>query len=159
MHATDLTNASRTMLLDLDTLDWDDELLELFGVDRCCCPGSSARREVVGEAELLGVTLPIAGIAGDQQAALFGHGCFERGEAKATYGTGSFVLANAGAERGPPPSGLLETASPPRAATRSRARFSRAAPRSSGCATGSASSPTPRRARRWRASVESTGGV
>ena len=109
IHATDLTNASRTMLLDLDSLDWDDELLDLFGVDRALLPRLVSSSEIVGEAELLGVTLPIAGIAGDQQAALFGQGCFERGEAKATYGTGSFVLANAGAERGPAPAGLLET--------------------------------------------------
>ena len=111
VHATDLTNASRTMLFDLDTLDWAAELLELFGVDPVLLPRLVRSSEVVGEAELLGVTLPIAGIAGDQQAALFGHGCFERGQAKATYGTGSFVLANAGAERGPAPSGLLETTS------------------------------------------------
>ena len=70
------------MLLDLDSLDWDDELLDLFGVDRALLPRLVGSSEVVGEAELLGVTLPIAGIAGDQQAALFGHGCFEprRGE-------------------------------------------------------------------------------
>ena len=109
VHATDLTNASRTMLLDLDTLDWSDELLDLFGVDRVLLPRLVRSSEVVGDASLLGVTIPIAGIAGDQQAALFGHGCFDRGEAKATYGTGSFVLANAGPERGQAPSGLLET--------------------------------------------------
>jgi glycerol kinase len=109
LHATDLTNASRTMLLDLGSLVWDDELLELFGVDRALLPRLVRSSEVVGEARLLGATLPIAGIAGDQQAALFGHGCHERGEAKATYGTGSFVLANAGAAREPAPSGLLET--------------------------------------------------
>ena len=108
-HVTDLTNASRTLLLDLDVLDWSDELLELFGVDRMLLPRLVGSAEVVGEAELLGVTLPIAGIAGDQQASLFGHGCFDRGQAKATYGTGSFVLANVGAERGPAPAGLLET--------------------------------------------------
>jgi glycerol kinase len=109
VHVTDLTNASRTMLLDLDSLAWDAELLDLFGVDPVLLPRLVSSSEVVGEAELLGVTLPIAGIAGDQQAALFGHGCFERGEAKATYGTGSFVLAHAGAEREPAPAGLLET--------------------------------------------------
>jgi len=109
VHVTDLTNASRTMLLDLDSLDWSAELLDLFRVERALLPRLVSSTEVVGEAELLGVTLPIAGIAGDQQAALFGHGCFDPGEAKATYGTGSFVLANAGAERGPAPSGLLET--------------------------------------------------
>ncbi len=109
VHATDLTNASRTMLLDLDSLAWDDELLALFSVDRALLPRLVRSSEIVGEAELLGVTLPIAGIAGDQQAALFGHGCFDRGEAKATYGTGSFVLAHAGAERWPVAPGLLET--------------------------------------------------
>jgi glycerol kinase len=109
VHVTDLTNASRTMLLDLDSLDWSAELLDLFGVDRALLPRLVSSCQVVGEVELLGVTLPIAGIAGDQQAALFGHGCFERGEAKATYGTGSFVLAHAGAARGPAPAGLLET--------------------------------------------------
>jgi glycerol kinase len=111
VHATDLTNASRTMLLDLDSLDWNDELLDLFGVDHALLPRLVGSSEIVGEGELLGVTLPIAGIAGDQQASLFGHGCFERGEAKATYGTGSFVLANVGAAREPVPSGLLETVS------------------------------------------------
>ena len=109
VHATDLTNASRTLLLDLDSLDWSDELLGLFGVDRELLPRLVPSSGVVGEAELLGVTLPVAGIAGDQQAALFGHGCFERGEAKATYGTGSFVLAHAGSARVPAPTGLLET--------------------------------------------------
>ena len=74
VHATDLTNASRTMLLDLDTLDWSAELLDLFGVDPVLLPRLVRSSEVVGEAELLGVTLPIAGIAGDQQASLFGHG-------------------------------------------------------------------------------------
>jgi glycerol kinase len=109
VHATDLTNASRTMLLDVGSLDWDDELLELFGVDRALLPRLVRSSAVVAEAELLGVTLPIAGIAGDQQSALFGQGCYERGEAKATYGTGSFVLANVGVAREPVPPGLLET--------------------------------------------------
>ncbi|MHB1243216.1 MAG: FGGY family carbohydrate kinase [Gaiellaceae bacterium] len=109
VHATDPTNASRTLLLDLDSLDWSEELLGLFGVERELLPRIVPSSGVVGEAELLGVTLPVAGIAGDQQAALFGHGCFERGEAKATYGTGSFVLAHAGSVRVPAPTGLLET--------------------------------------------------
>jgi glycerol kinase len=109
VHATDTTNAARTMLLDLDTLQWDDELLALFGVDRGLLPRLVGSSEVVAEAKLLGATLPIAAIAGDQQAALFGHGCFDRGEAKATYGTGSFVLVNVGPARTPAPHGLLET--------------------------------------------------
>jgi glycerol kinase len=112
-HVTDRTNASRTLLLGLDALDWDDELLELFGVERGLLPRLAGSAEVVGECALLGVTLPIAGIAGDQQASLAGHGCFERGEAKATYGTGSFVLAHVGAAREPAPPGLLETAAAP----------------------------------------------
>ncbi|HSL65839.1 MAG TPA: glycerol kinase GlpK [Gaiellaceae bacterium] len=113
VHATDVTNASRTMLLDLDTLDWNEELLALFGVEPVLLPRLVASSEVVGEGELLGVTLPIAGIAGDQQASLAGHGCFERGEAKTTYGTGSFVLVHAGETRGGAPEGLLETAAAP----------------------------------------------
>jgi glycerol kinase len=96
VHATDETNASRTMLLDLATREWDDELLALFGVGRELLPRVVASAEVVGEAELFGATIPIAGIAGDQQAALFGQACFGAGEAKATYGTGSFVLVNVG---------------------------------------------------------------
>jgi glycerol kinase len=112
-HVTDRTNASRTMLLGLDALDWDEELLALFGVERGLLPRVAGSAEVVGEAELLGVTLPVAGTAGDQQAALAGHGCFERGRAKATYGTGSFVLAHVGAAREPAPEGLLETAAAP----------------------------------------------
>jgi glycerol kinase len=113
VHATDRTNAARTMLLDLDTLEWSDELLSLFGIDRAVLPRVVGSAEVVGEAELMGASVPIAGIAGDQQAALVGQGCFERGEAKATYGTGSFVLVHAGAERGGAPEGLLETAAAP----------------------------------------------
>jgi glycerol kinase len=113
VHATDRTNASRTMLLGLDSLEWDGELLALFGIDRSVLPRLVASAEVVAEADFLGVTLPIAGIAGDQQAALAGHGCFTRGEAKATYGTGSFVLVHEGDSRVPVPEGLLETVAAP----------------------------------------------
>ena len=113
VHVTDRTNASRTMLLSLDSLEWDADLLSLFGVDAAVLPRVVGSAEVVGEGELLGAAVPIAGIAGDQQAALAGHGCFERGEAKATYGTGSFVLVHAGAERERAPEGLLETAAAP----------------------------------------------
>jgi glycerol kinase len=109
-HACDLTNASRTMLLDLDGLTWDDELLELFGVERSLLPRLVPSAGVIAEGSLLGVTLPIAGVAGDQQAALFGQCCFEPGRAKATYGTGSFVLAHVGATREAAPEGLLKTA-------------------------------------------------
>ncbi|HSF61303.1 MAG TPA: glycerol kinase GlpK [Gaiellaceae bacterium] len=108
-HVTDVTNASRTLLFDLDRLDWDDDLLSLFGVERELLPQVVESSGVVGHAVLLGAEVPIAGIAGDQQAALFGQGCFSAGEAKATYGTGSFVLVNAGAVRPTPPEGLLGT--------------------------------------------------
>ena len=109
VHATDRTNASRTMLYDIDALAWDDELLTLFGVDRALLPAVVPSSDVAGEAELLDATVPIAGIVGDQQAALFGQGCFAPGEAKATYGTGAFVLVNVGGDAGPAPDGLLKT--------------------------------------------------
>ena len=108
-HVTDVTNASRTLLFGLDRLDWDDELLSLFRVERDLLPRVVDSSGVVGHASLLGAEVPIAGIAGDQQAALFGQGCFAAGEAKATYGTGSFVLVNAGHVRARPPDGLLGT--------------------------------------------------
>lgn len=110
VHATDVTNASRTLLASLRELAWDDELLELFGVERELLPAIHASSEVVGEAELLGATVPIGAIAGDQQASLFGQACFRRGEAKATYGTGSFVLVHAGSDVPEPPHGLVATA-------------------------------------------------
>jgi glycerol kinase len=109
-HVTDVTNASRTMLLDLSTGAWDDELLALFGVDAAVLPRVVASSGVVAEATLAGARIPIAGIAGDQQAALFGQGCFAPGEAKATYGTGTFVLAALGQAPGEPADGLLTTA-------------------------------------------------
>ena len=109
-HVTDVTNASRTMLLDLETGTWDDELLELFSVDPSILPSVVPSSGVIAEATLLGATVPLAGIAGDQQAALFGQGCFAPGEVKATYGTGTFVLANVGELAGPVAAGLLKTA-------------------------------------------------
>jgi glycerol kinase len=112
-HVTDRTNASRTLLYGLAVEAWDDELLALFEVPRAVLPRVVGSAEVVGEAELLGVRLPLAGLAGDQQAALAGHGCFAPGGAKATYGTGSFVLAHAGEAPVPPPPGLLATAAAP----------------------------------------------
>ncbi len=109
-HVTDLTNASRTMLLDLASGAWDDELLALFGVDRAVLPEVVASSGVVAEASFLGATVPVAGIAGDQQAALFGQGCLAPGEAKATYGTGTFVLAHLGGDGSARSGGLLTTA-------------------------------------------------
>jgi glycerol kinase len=110
VHVTDVTNASRTLLLNLETLEWDEELLELFGVEGTVLPRVVPSSGVVGEAVLDGATVPIGGMAGDQQAALFGQGCFAAGQAKATYGTGSFVLVNAGEDHSSPPEGLLATA-------------------------------------------------
>jgi glycerol kinase len=98
------------MLASLATLDWDDELLALFRVPRELLPEIRGSSEVVAEGELLGATLPVAAIAGDQQASLFGHGCVRRGQAKATHGTGTFVLAQTGDDHGLPPPGTLRTA-------------------------------------------------
>jgi glycerol kinase len=109
-HVIDRTNASRTLLVDLETLDWDDELLALFGVDRALLPRIVGSADEVGEGELNGRTVTIRGIAGDQQAALYGQGCHRPGEGKATYGTGSFVLVHTGDDASPPPHGLLKTA-------------------------------------------------
>ena len=109
VHATDVTNAARTMLFDIGRLAWDDELLALFGVDAALLPEVVPTSGVAGEAELLGATVPVASLVGDQQAALFGQGCFEPREAKTTYGTGSFVLVNVGGDTAPAPPGLLKT--------------------------------------------------
>jgi glycerol kinase len=110
VHATDVTNASRTMLASLATLDWDDELLSLFGVDRDLLPQIVGSSDVIGEGSLLGAPVTIRGVAGDQQAALYGQGCHRPGEGKATYGTGSFVLVHTGDDASSPPRGLLKTA-------------------------------------------------
>ena len=96
VHATDATNASRTMLYDIVKEDWDDELLEIFGVPRSMLPEVRSSSEVYGKTTLFGAAVPIAGIAGDQQAALFGQACTKAGMAKNTYGTGCFMLMNTG---------------------------------------------------------------
>jgi glycerol kinase len=99
VHATDVTNASRTMLMDLRTLDWHPPSLELMDIPRAMLPEIRSSGEVYGEAaQTLLAGRPVAGIVGDQQAALFGQTCFERGEAKNTYGTGSFLLVNTGGQ-------------------------------------------------------------
>jgi glycerol kinase len=110
VHATDVTNASRTLLVSLETLDWDDELLALFGVDRSLLPRIERSESAFGEGTLLDRRVQIRGIAGDQQAALYGQGCHTTGEGKATYGTGTFVLVHTGGDASPPPHGLLKTA-------------------------------------------------
>ena len=108
-HLTDVTNASRTLLMDLSTVDWDDELLAAIGVPRAMLPEIRPSSEIYGRAvgPLDGV--PIAGILGDQQAALFGQVCFDVGEAKNTYGTGCFMLLNTGATPVASQNGLLTT--------------------------------------------------
>jgi glycerol kinase len=110
-HATDRTNASRTMLYDIEKLDWDGEILDRLGIPASLLPGVMASSGVFGHTDpdhLLGARVPISGIAGDQQAALFGQACFEPGATKNTYGTGSFVLMNTG-ERPVRSTGLLTT--------------------------------------------------
>ena len=109
VHTTDATNASRTMLFNIDTMDWDDELLALFDVPRCMLPTVKSSGEIFGYTNIGGADIPIAGIAGDQQAALFGQGCYVKGEGKNTYGTGCFLLMNAGENRPISKNGLLVT--------------------------------------------------
>jgi glycerol kinase len=96
VHCTDVTNASRTMLFNIHTGRWDDELLEIFNVPLAVLPEVKSSSEVYGEATLFAPSIPIAGIAGDQQAALFGQSCTEPGMVKNTYGTGCFMLMNTG---------------------------------------------------------------
>jgi glycerol kinase len=111
VHATDLTNACRTQLLNIHTGRWDDDLLDLFGVPRAMLPEVRSCSEVYGRvaANLYPAGAPIAGMAGDQQAALFGQACFRPGMAKSTYGTGCFLLMNTGEEAVPSNNNLLTT--------------------------------------------------
>jgi glycerol kinase len=108
-HVTDVTNASRTLLMDLQTLDWDDDLLAAIGVPRAILPEIRPSSEVYGEATGVLAGVKVAGALGDQQAALFGQTCFEPGEAKCTYGTGGFMLLNTGETAVQSKSGLLTT--------------------------------------------------
>jgi glycerol kinase len=108
-HVTDVTNASRTMMMNLETLDWDDEILDILGVPRAMLPEIRASSEVYGEAKGDLAGIPVAGDLGDQQAALFGQTCYAVGEAKNTYGTGNFLLLNTGTEAVQSKSGLLTT--------------------------------------------------
>jgi glycerol kinase len=109
VHATDATNASRTMLFDIERQRWDDDLLALFDIPAAVLPEVRDSAGDFGRAMLGGAAVPVTGIAGDQQAALFGQACFAPGLAKATFGTGAFVLENAGARRPHPGGGLLAT--------------------------------------------------
>ncbi|QDU08007.1 glycerol kinase GlpK [Gimesia aquarii] len=111
VHVTDPSNASRTLLYNIHTHEWDDELLDVFDIPRYMLPEVKSSSEVYGEttSELFGAPIKIAGIAGDQQAATFGQGCFESGSAKNTYGTGCFMLMNTGEQPVLSDAGLLTT--------------------------------------------------
>ncbi len=108
-HVTDVTNASRTLLMNLHTLDWDDEILKLLGIPRGMLPQIKSSSEIYGAARGALGGVPVAGDLGDQQAALFGQTCYSPGEAKNTYGTGCFMLLNTGEKPMPSKSGLLTT--------------------------------------------------
>jgi len=112
VHVTDVTNASRTLLMDLESLNWDDELLGYFQVPKSILPRIASSAEIYGKTLAngpLGFEVPIAGILGDQQAAMVGQACFDRGESKTTYGTGNFALLNTGEEIVRSKNGLLTT--------------------------------------------------
>ena len=111
LHVTDVSNASRTLLFNIHTLDWDDDLLALMDVPRAMLPEIRGNSEVYGHTvpDLFGAPIPLAGAVGDQQAALFGQACFEPGSAKNTYGTGCFMLMNTGNTPAPSANGLLTT--------------------------------------------------
>ena len=111
VHAIDYTNASRTMIFNIDEIKWDEELLKILDVPSIILPEVKNSSGEFGETDekIYGVSIPITGIAGDQQAALYGQGCFETGETKCTYGTGCFLLTNTGAQRINSTSGLLTT--------------------------------------------------
>ena len=142
VHVTDVSNASRTLIFNIHTLQWDDELLKLLDIPRAMLPEVRSSSEVYGDTdpELFGAAIPVAGDAGDQQAALFGQACFEPGSAKNTYGTGCFMLLNTGDEAGafgerPAHDRRVEDRRRSRP-TRSKDRCSSPARRCSGCATG-----------------------
>ena len=109
VHATDCSNASRTMLFNIETLEWDEELLEAFNVPESMLPEVKDSNAYFGDFEIDGVKIPITGVIGDQQAALFGQTAWNKGQAKNTYGTGCFLLLNTGAEKVQSQSGLLST--------------------------------------------------
>ena len=109
VHVTDYTNASRTMLYDIDALRWDETICKRLDIPMCILPEVRSCSEVYGTVNVHGAEVPISGIAGDQQAALFGQTCFRAGDAKNTYGTGCFLLMNTGSQRFQSRNGLLST--------------------------------------------------
>ena len=108
-HVTDVTNASRTMLMNINTLDWDEEILGILDIPRLVLPKIKSSSEIYGTTSLGDIKIPLSGDLGDQHAALFGQTCFDPGEAKNTYGTGCFMLLNTGGKPIPSKSGLLTT--------------------------------------------------
>ncbi len=111
VHATDVSNASRTLMFNINTLEWDNELLEILQIPKSMLPEVKSSSEVYGHTSrgILGASIPIAGLAGDQHAATFGQTCFEKGHAKNTYGTGCFLMLNAGSKPVPSNNQLLST--------------------------------------------------
>lgn len=109
VHITDCTNASRTMLFNINTLKWDKHILEKLDIPECMLPEVKNSSEIYGYTDKFGSKIPIAGIAGDQQAALFGQLCFEKGDVKNTYGTGNFILMNTGDKPSISSNGLITT--------------------------------------------------
>ncbi|MEG2625955.1 MAG: glycerol kinase GlpK [Christensenella sp.] len=109
VHATDYTNASRTMMFNIKTLEWDDTILKALDIPKAMLPEVKSSSEIYGNAEVYGKQIPVAGMAGDQQAALFGQACFAAGQAKSTYGTGCFLLMNTGERLCYSKNGLLTT--------------------------------------------------
>ena len=109
IHITDVSNASRTMLMDIDKMAWDPKLLDIWNIPACMLPDIKASSEVYGYTDILGCSTPIASVIGDQQSALFGQMCFDKGQCKNTYGTGCFLLFNTGNERVTSKNGLVTT--------------------------------------------------
>ena len=109
IHVTDRTNAARTMLYDIHALDWDKRILEILQIPECMLPEVRSSSEIYGNVNILGAEIPVSGIAGDQQAALFGQKCFCEGDIKNTYGTGCFLLMNTGATAFESKNGLITT--------------------------------------------------
>jgi len=109
IHVTDRTNAARTMLYDIHSLTWDKRILEILQIPKCMLPEVRSSSEIYGDVNILGAEIPVSGIAGDQQAALFGQKCFCEGDIKNTYGTGCFLLMNTGSTAYESKNGLITT--------------------------------------------------